>query len=138
MIEIYLSIAKCLSQIPEIKWVDMAPKTDEQISLFPAAFVEINNVDFEELLEQNYRATFQFTITFYLKPYDTSYTTPQSPALAQLADKFAVISQARKAINLINDNTIGSVTLIRETLQKNKEKQFVCRQTYKATTAWKY
>jgi len=138
MIEIYLSIAQCLTQIPEIKWIDMAPKADELINLYPAAFIEINNVDFDKYTEQNYRATVQFTVTYYLKPYDSSATNPPSPALAQLASKFAIIAQARKAINLINDNTMGSVCLTREDIRKTKDKVFVCKQTYKATTAWLY
>jgi len=118
MIELYISLASKLREIPGLKLVDIEGTNEAKI--FPAAFIDLGEIPYEQTGQGSAIASFPFTIRIELDPKHRSGSN--SPVLDALASGFGVVNAIKTTLNNDEIDFIGGIMLTKEGLKKAKGK----------------
>lgn len=117
MIEIYSSIADCLAQVPELNHIDI--EGSQELSNYPAAYIQVSNVPWEELSSGVNQAEATFTVRIKVKPYHRS--AKDSPALTDLKNDMAFIRDVRRYLRAWGDDWVQNVVITGDNLRRTKD-----------------
>ena len=118
MIELYLSIAKKLHEIPGLALVDI--EGTNEAKLYPAAFISLGDLPYEQLGGGTAIASFPFQVKIELSPKHRSGSN--SPVLDALLESFSVVADARNKLTKEDVDYIGGIMLTGESLKKKDGK----------------
>ena len=136
MIHIYSEIADALKEIDALKWIDIAPRVEEQTNIYPAAYISIDEqTPLNPLGEMDGIAEVFFSIEVWLKPYHSSTTKPLSPVLDDLKNNFQLITEIRMAVMAMETEYIQATTLKSETVEKQPDGFYKVLQRWEALTS---
>ncbi|MDR3350719.1 MAG: hypothetical protein LBN98_03595 [Prevotellaceae bacterium] len=135
MIHIYSEIANALKEIDALKWIDIAPRVEEQTNIYPAAYIGVDEqTPLNPLGGMNGIAEIIFSIEIWLKPYHSSTTKPLSPVLNDLKNNFQLIAEIREAIMALETEYVQATTLKSETVEKQPDGFYKVLQRWEAIT----
>jgi hypothetical protein len=136
MIHIYSEIANELKAISGLKWIDVAPRNDENVNIYPAAYISVEEQTPLNLLGgTNGMAEVSFIIEVWLKPYHSSMAKPLSPVLNDLKQHFRLIAEIREAIMAMETEHVQATTLQSETVEKQPDGFYRVLQRWEAITS---
>jgi hypothetical protein len=136
MVHIYTDIAGALKEIEALKWIDIAPRVEEQTNIYPAAYIAINEqTPLNPLGGMNDIAEVAFIVEIWLKPYHSGTAKPLSPALNDLKKHFQLIAEIRNAIITMETEYVQATTLKSETVEKQPDGFYKVLQQWEAMTS---
>jgi hypothetical protein len=136
MIQIYHEIAGALNSVEGLKWIDVAPRNEEHINIYPAAYIGIEEQTPLNLLGgTNGMADVAFFTEIWLKPYHSTTVKPLSPVLGDLKDNFRLINEIREAILEMETEHVQATTLKSETVEKQPDGFYKILQRWEAITS---
>jgi hypothetical protein len=136
MIHIYSEIAGALKEVEALKWIDVAPRVEEHINVYPAAYIGIDEqTPLNPLGGMDGVAEVAFSVEIWLKPYRSSTAKPVSPVLDDLKNNFRLISEIRTVIMAVETEYIQATTLKSETVEKQPDGFYKVLQRWEAMTS---
>lgn len=120
MIELYLSIAKKLKEIPELKYIDI--DGSEEIKTSPAAFVSLGKIPWESMAENHQYAEFPFSVKLDITPYHRSGADAPVTVLDNLASNLGVINAVKDKLLKEGTDLITGIEITGEDLRKQNGK----------------
>jgi hypothetical protein len=136
MIQIYSEIAGVLKEIEALKWIDIAPRSEEGINIYPASYIDVEEQTPLNLLGgTDGMAEVVFSVEIWLKPYHSTTAKPLSPVMADLQNNFALISAVRSAIMSMETEHVQATTLKSETVEKQPDGFYKVLQRWEAITS---
>jgi hypothetical protein len=120
MIELYLSISKKLSEVPELKYIDI--EGSEEISTSPAAYISLGEVPWRESGEAHYNGDLPFTIKVDITPYHRSAGSTPEPVLTKLTESMSIINAVKDKILKEEIDYISGITITGESFKKQNGK----------------
>ena len=136
MIHIYSEIANALKEVEALKWIDVAPRNEEHINIYPAAYIDIEEQTPLNLLGgTDGMAEVIFSVEIWLKPYHSSTVKPLSPVLNDLKNNFQLIAEIRTVIMDMETEHVQATTLKSETVEKQPDCFYKVLQRWEAITS---
>jgi hypothetical protein len=136
MIHIYSEIADALKEVEALRWIDIAPRVEEHINIYPAAYIGIDEqTPLNPLGGDNGIAEVAFFIEIWIKPYHASAAKPVSPALDDLKNNFKLINEIRIVIMNMETDHLRATTLKSETVEKQPDGFYKVLQRWEAMTS---
>jgi hypothetical protein len=136
MIHLYSDIADTLKEIGTLKWVDIAPRVEEQTNIYPAAYIGIDEqTPLNPLGGMDGIAEVAFSVEIWLKPYHNSAAKPLSPVLDDLKNNFQLVAEIRAAIMAMETEHVQATTLKSETVEKQPDGFYKILQKWEALTS---
>lgn len=120
MIDLYLAIEEKLSEVPELKYIDMVDQTNpdagEQDSSEPTALITLPPIEWQQTGDSLMYADINFTIRLSAKPFHRS--EGKSPKLAELKNALAWMYAAKDKLYEDGVNFISNICLTNEHFTK--------------------
>jgi endonuclease IV len=136
MIHIYSEIADALKAVEALRWIDIAPRDEENINIYPAAYIDVEEQAPLNLLGGlNGMAEVIFSVEIWLKPYHSTAIKPLSPALDDLKNNFQLVAEIRSAIMSVETGHLWATTLKSETIEKQPSGFYSVLQRWEAMTS---
>lgn len=120
MIDLYVAIETKLSEVPELKYIDMVdqdhPDTGEQDSSEPTALIQLPPIDWQQKGDDTMYADINFTVRLSSKPFHRS--EGNSPRLTELKNALAWMYAAKDKLYEDGVEFINNICLTNEHFTK--------------------
>lgn len=130
MVEAYVDVSAALSKVAGMAMVDIAPYSPDRINVYPAALVEIREVEPSEMALGEVRSTVRFGVEVWVKNYGNSKVLKNAPALAPLKSSLSIAQRVRAALWALEGEHLTGTALQGETVRREDNGLYVVEQEW--------